>query len=90
MSNVIAFLERMGRDASLRHATAGQMDAMLQQNPMDPAVREAILAKDQALLESLLGANTNVCCALAPADDEKTPQRDDDEEIFTASRSAVR
>jgi hypothetical protein len=85
MSNVIDFLERLGKDAHLRHASDDKLEQALIGAQIDPAVREAILLRDQRQLENLLGATTNVCCVIyAPAreeeDDEDEKQQDDGED----------
>ncbi|MEO8670841.1 MAG: hypothetical protein ABI411_05965 [Tahibacter sp.] len=89
MSNVVAFLEKMGQDARLRHASKGETELALLQGQIDPLVRAAILSKDQRQLEALLGANTNVCCALAPADDEQSPAREEEEIVADNRRSGL-
>ena len=85
MSNVIGFLERMGRDAQLRHAGNEEMQSALNGAIFDPEMQAAILQGDQSVLEELLGARTNVMCLVAPAreDEEQrdSPVQDDDEEI---------
>lgn len=63
MSNVISFLEWMGQDAKLRHASRGEVEIALANAQIDPDLRVAILGKDQQQLETLLGGNT-VCCML--------------------------
>ena len=82
MSNVIDFLERMGQDAQLRQASQREIELALADAQIDPEIQVAILAKDQSVLERLLG-HVNVCCMLAPAkEDEKeeeSPSRDDEE-----------
>ena len=80
MSNVIDFLERFGQDADLRYASDGVMDEALRRAGIDPAVRLAILDKDQPALEALLGADTNVCCMVNAPDDEEEEEDDEDEE----------
>lgn len=89
MSNVIEFLDAMGRNAQLRHADADTLAAALEQAQIDPALRAAVLSGDQQRLESLLGARTNVVCGFAPAQDDEDQEKapDDDEEIVA---SAVR
>ena len=78
MSNVIDLLERLGQDAQLRHASDGELEQVLIRAQVDPAVRDAILMRDQRQLEALLGANANVCCMIAtPAQEE--PEEEDDE-----------
>lgn len=66
MSNIVDFLETVGQNASLRYASKGEMQRMLADTQIDPEVRDAVLAKDQARLTALAGA-TNVCCMLVPA-----------------------
>jgi hypothetical protein len=80
VSNVIDFLERFGRDAELRYASAEDVEAALQQSGIEPAVRLAIVGKDQDALERLLGADTNVCCMINKPDDEEEEEEDDEEE----------
>ncbi|MBB6188618.1 hypothetical protein [Rhodanobacter sp. MP7CTX1] len=63
MSNVIAFLERMGQDAQLRHASQNDVRLALAREQIDPELQAAILAKDQQRLETLLGSS-NVCCMI--------------------------
>lgn len=65
MSNVIDFLERMGRDGQLRHASTEDMAGALEVARIDPQLAAAILARDSALVESLLG-NSKIYCALIP------------------------
>lgn len=85
MSNVIGFLDAMGRDAQLRHADTGTLAAALEQAQIDPALRDAVLSGDQQRLESLLGARTNVVCGFAPAEDDDQKAPDDDEEIVASA-----
>jgi hypothetical protein len=80
VSNVIDFLERFGRDAELRHASDEAVDEALRQAGIDPAVRLAIIGKDQGELVRLLGADTNVCCLVNAPDEEEEEEEDDDEE----------
>lgn len=92
MSNVIDLIERMGQDARLRHASAGDVELALAQAQVDPEIKAAILARDQRRLEILLEGH-NVCLALCPAEEEEdggaeeTPSRDDEE---IPSESAAR
>jgi hypothetical protein len=81
MSNVIDFLEHMGRDAQWRHATGEAMQAALIQAGIEPSVRAAILGEDRGLLESLVGANPNICCMVNhPQEEEEEPREDEEEE----------
>ena len=80
MSNVIDFLERFGQDADLRYATSEMMEEALRGAGIDPALRAAILGKDQRTLEALLGAVPNVCCATHKEDEEEEETEEDDDE----------
>jgi hypothetical protein len=66
MSNVITFLERMGRDAQLRHASQGEVELALARTRISPELQAAILAHDKQALEELLGGNNIVCCLIQP------------------------
>lgn len=93
MSNVIGFLERMGRDAGLRDAARNNVSLALDDAGLDPELREAILGKDQARIVALLGGNSNVCCILAPEkreDDEEQEPSKEDEEISARAAGGVR
>ena len=80
MSNVIDFLERFGQDADLRYATSEMMEEALRGAGIDPALRAAILGKNQQTLEALLGAVPNVCCVTHKEDEEEETEEDDEEE----------
>jgi len=66
MSNIIDFLERMGQDASLRYADDQQLDSTLSKMSIQQNDRAIVLLKDHAKLETLLGAQANVCCTIEP------------------------
>jgi hypothetical protein len=92
MSNVISFLESVGQDAVLRHATKEELELSLNASQIDPALQEAILQGDQVQLEALLKVKSNVCCMVFPGkeedEDEETPSKDDDEinDTFAVAR----
>jgi hypothetical protein len=91
MSNVIRFLEQMGRDADLRYSGQDQVGAALAQTDIDIEVRTALLNRDQQRLSTLLGARTNVTCILAPAKDDNDDKDDDgrgkdDDEVTSGHR----
>jgi len=78
MSDVIEFLEQLGRDAHLRHASQAQIGQALARTRIDPSVQAAILSEDQQQLEALLGADTNVCCMIfVPEDDDDAPPEEE-------------
>lgn len=66
MFDVIDFLESMGQDAQLRHASQDEMGRALASAEIDPALRVAILARDEQGLQALLG-QVPFCCLIHPA-----------------------
>ena len=91
MSKVISFLETMGQDAHLRHATDSELELPLNRAQIAPDLQAAILSGDQTRVQALLGAKTNVVCAIFPGkeDDEgeESPSKDDDEiSLHSAAR----
>jgi hypothetical protein len=80
VSNVIDFLQRLGQDADVRPAPRMELEQALADSGIDPALREALLAADQRQLESLLGADTNVYCMMAPQKKEEDEEDVDEDE----------
>jgi hypothetical protein len=83
MSNVIGFLEKVGQDARLRHASRDEVELALAAEQMSPELQIAILAKDQPRLETLLG-RSHFCCVMFPVkegeeESEESPSRDDEQ-----------
>lgn len=66
MFDVIAFLERVGREAQWRHASRDEVGLALSDAGVDPGLRVAILAKDGQELQALLG-QAPFCCLIHPA-----------------------
>lgn len=69
MSNIIGFLEKLGRDSRLRHATGVELQAALAQAGIEPAVHAALAGADRRSLETHAGAATNVCCLVYAAEE---------------------
>lgn len=63
MSNVVDFMEMLGSNAQLRHASPSELGLALADAHLDQPLQAAILAKDQQQLEQLMGVG-NVCCML--------------------------
>jgi hypothetical protein len=80
VSNIIDFLERLGQDAELRLATSGELEEALKGAGIEPALRSAILGKNQQLLEILLGASSNVCCLVHSPDEQEEEEEGEEEE----------
>jgi hypothetical protein len=83
MSDVIDFIERLGQDSALRYASRQVVDRVLSEAQVSPEMRIALASRDQPLLESLLGATTNVCCIveapLTEEDEDAKPRKANDE-----------
>lgn len=74
MSDVIEFLERIGRDARV-HDRAW-LSRALDTAPIDPKVRASLLSHDRSALERALGTRVNLCCAVhVPWDDGEIGER---------------
>jgi hypothetical protein len=61
MSDLIDFLDRMGRDSQLRFATERGLEEAMTGAGIAPTAQSAVLAGDQLRLESHLGVRHNVC-----------------------------
>lgn len=86
MSDVIDFLEGMGRDARLSDASPSDLELALDKSGIDPELQKAILAKDQPKLEALLQLSPQ-CGMLFPGkedeqeeDGEETPAREEEKD----------
>lgn len=66
MFDVIDFLESMGQDAQLRHASQDEMGRALAGAEIEPKLRVAILAGNGPGLQALLGQDP-FCCLISPA-----------------------
>lgn len=97
MNNVIAFLDRMGREPSLARLPADEFAAALEGAGLDDAPRQALLDRDADALNGLLGGRHKMMCMLFPAegDDDKkqgeepeeSDQPDDEERKESAHRA---
>jgi hypothetical protein len=76
MTDVIDFLERMGQDAQLRHASQDEVELALTSAEIAPELQAAILAKDQAQLETLLG-QAPVCIMYLPGEEEEDDENEE-------------
>lgn len=77
MSNVIAFLEQMGNNAALAHQSPESYAAAVEALGLADAPRQALLDRDPAALNGLLGGRVQMMCFLLPADGEE--KKDGDE-----------
>jgi hypothetical protein len=80
MSDLIDFLESMGGDSQSRSATGPGLEEALIRAGIAPTIRSAVLAGDQARLESLIGASHIVCNLINLPDEEEEEEDEDDKE----------
>lgn len=78
MSNVIAFLEKMGNNAALAHQSPQDYAAAVEALSLEPAPRQALLDRDPSALNEVLGGRLKMMCFLLPADGEE-PQKNDEQ-----------
>jgi hypothetical protein len=74
MSNVIAFLESLGKDVAFSAPAPEAYADAVQALDLDDAARQALLARDAAGLNDLLGGRMKMMCLLFPADSDKNHQ----------------
>lgn len=79
MSNVIAFLESMGRNASLSRLSGDDYAAAVESLALDDSSRQALLARDAQALNGLAGGRLQMMCILLPADGDEN-QKDQNQE----------
>lgn len=79
MSDVVEFLARIGQDAPLKRAPHAVLARELADTGLDPAMQEAILAKDGFKLRSLLKIVPNAVY-LIPGEEQEQEEREEDED----------
>jgi len=76
MSNVIQFLESMGKDAALSNMSPEEFTAAVKALNVDDAAQHALLTRDPQLLNNLLGGRMKMMMALVPAEDDDQGEGD--------------
>ena len=74
MSNVVQFIERLGRDP--KGLSIADYTASVAALDIDEEQRRALLERDQDALSALLGGREKMMCVVWPADE---PGRQDDQ-----------
>jgi hypothetical protein len=69
MTIAIDLLEKMGRNAQLRHAGNTAIAEMLTNENIPRELQNAILDGDESQLEALLGGSQNLCCVLGAVEE---------------------
>lgn len=80
MHNVIAFLERMGREPALASLPEDELAAAMAAAGVDDAPRQALLDRDADALNGLLGGRHKMLCLLFPAEGDEKKQDDEKED----------
>lgn len=75
MNRAIAFFEALGRDVDLAEADPAQLAAAAQAAQLPAELVAALISRDRTRIETLLGARTNIVCAVFPV---REPDKDDD------------
>lgn len=96
----INLLEKLGGDAALHGAGPSDLERLLADAGLDPALGAAIAAGDGGLLGRLLNARDNVCCLIEPhredeeeddveeeSEDDDADEESDDEDATSRSRA---
>jgi uncharacterized protein with beta-barrel porin domain len=71
MSNVIAFLESLGKNAAQSQLSGEAYVAAVEALALDDAPRQALLDRDANALSGLMGGRLKMMCLLFPADGEQ-------------------
>ncbi|MGH8108279.1 MAG: hypothetical protein ACREO1_06125 [Arenimonas sp.] len=82
MSNVIQFLESMGKDATLGNMSPEEYTATVKALGVDDVAMHALLNRDKNALNGFLGGRLKMMMALVPAEDDDQgggDQKDDDQ-----------
>ena len=64
MADVIDFLERMGQDAALRHAPEAVLEEAMRDAQMGSRERAALMSGNREAIQSVAGAQANICCMI--------------------------
>lgn len=76
MSNMVQFLETLGSNPALAQLSASEFEAIVAKLDVDDAQRQALLTRDDAALNDMLGGRERMLCVIWPADE---PAREDDQ-----------
>lgn len=78
MSDVIDFLEKMGKDAQLRRASPEEVESALDDAQIDAPLSSAILARDISELYDLLKLQPMFATQMEPGEEEEAPGREEE------------
>ena len=80
MSNVIQFLESMGKDAALSNMSPEEYTTAVKALGVDDVAKHALLSRDHAALNDTLGGRKKMMMMLAPAEDDEQSQTQNDDD----------
>ena len=80
MSNVIQFLESMGKNAVLSNMSPEEYTTAVKALGVDDAAQHALLNRDQNALNNSLGGRIKMMMVLVPAEDDDGEGKDDDKD----------
>ena len=83
MSNVIQFLESMGKNAALGNMSPEEFTAAVKALNVDDAAQHALLNRDQNALNDSIGIYKKMMMLLLPAEDDdqgEAEKKDDDKD----------
>jgi hypothetical protein len=80
MSNVIQFLESMGKNAALANLSPEEYTAMVKALNVDDMAEHALLNRDHVELNDSLGGRIKMMMMLVPAEDDQGEGKDSDKD----------
>ncbi len=80
MSNVIQFLESMGKDATLSTMSPAEYTAAVNALDVDDVAQHALLNRDHAALNNSLGGRMKMMMMLVPAEDDDGEGKGNDDD----------
>ena len=80
MSNVIQFLESMGKDAALSMMSHEEYTAEVKALGVDDVAQHALLNRDHETLNGLLGGRMKMMMQLVPAEDDEGEGKGNDDD----------
>lgn len=91
MADTIDLLEAIGRDATLRHASAGELGDLLEQAQASAALKAAVASGDSAMLSAEFGQKPNQApqSVQSPAHEEEEEEEPMDIPPSESSRSSL-
>lgn len=76
MSDAIRFLESMGSDSTMSRLSPGEYAATVASLDVNPLQQRALIDRDHAALNDLLGGREKLLCSVFAPDDEEEKEDD--------------